>query len=131
MMIRASLSLTILVTFALAAVTNGGNPQPPPPSDYTPAIEKLKAAVRHEVETKHLPAFSISLVDRDRVVWAEGFGFQDAAKKLPATAETVYRVGSVSKLLTDIAVLQLVEEGKLDLDAPVQNYLPDFRPNNP
>ncbi len=100
-------------------------------ADYKPAIEKLRAAVNHEVEQKDLPAFSISLVDRDRVVWAGGFGFQDAERKIPATAETVYRVGSVSKLFTDIAVLQLVDEGKIDLDAPVQRYLPDFKPSNP
>lgn len=95
------------------------------------AIEKLRAAVRYEVEQKELPAFSISLIDRDQVVWADGFGFQDAEKKIPATAETVYRVGSVSKLFTDIAVMQLVEGGKIDLDAPVQKYLPDFKPENP
>ena len=57
-----------------------------------------------------------------------GFGFQDRAKKIPATAETVYRVGSVSKLFTDVAIMQLVEEGKLDLDAPVAKYIPDFKP---
>ena len=100
-------------------------------TDYSPAIEKLRAAVRHEVEQKQLPAFSISLVDGNRVVWADGFGHQDQEKKKRATAETIYRVGSVSKLFTDIAVLQLVEEGKLDLDAPVQTYLPDFKPKNP
>ncbi|MBX3420956.1 MAG: serine hydrolase [Pirellulaceae bacterium] len=98
--------------------------------DYSPAIEKLKSAVRYEIEHKQLPALSISLVDQDRVVWADGFGFQDAEKKVPATADTVYRVGSVSKLFTDIAVLQLVEEGQLDLDAPIQQYLPDFQPQN-
>jgi CubicO group peptidase (beta-lactamase class C family)/D-alanyl-D-alanine dipeptidase/predicted GH43/DUF377 family glycosyl hydrolase len=102
-----------------------------PVTDYAPAIARLKAAAQHEVAQKQLPAFSISLVDDDRVVWAEGFGYQDAAKKIPATSDTVYRVGSVSKLFTDLAVLQLVEEGKLDLDAPVQKYLPDFRPRNP
>ena len=47
---------------------------------------------------------------------------------LPATAGTVHRVGSVSKLFTDIAVMQLVERGELDLDAPVSRYLPDFAP---
>lgn len=99
--------------------------------DYSRAITKLEQAIRHEVEQKELPAFSISLVDNDRVVWAEGFGYEDAAKKRPATAETVYRVGSVSKLFTDIAVLQLVDEGTLDLDVPIQTYLPGFRPNNP
>lgn len=102
----------------------------PPNYDYAPAIEKLEAAVRYEVTDKELPAFSISLVDRDKVVWADGFGFQDAKKTIPATAETVYRVGSISKLFTDIAVMQLAEEGKLDLDAPIQKYLPDFKPKN-
>ncbi|MCA9049568.1 MAG: serine hydrolase [Planctomycetaceae bacterium] len=102
-----------------------------PKDGYEQAIEKLRAAIRYEVDQKELPALSISLVDRDNIVWAEGFGFQDAEKKIPATAETVYRVGSVSKLFTDVAVLQLVEDGRIDLDAPVQQYLPDFRPDNP
>ena len=100
-------------------------------TDYSEAIKKLKIAVRKEVEQKQLPAFSISLVDQDRIVWADGFGFQDTDKKLPATAETVYRVGSVSKLFTDIAVMQLVENGMLDLDAPIGKYLPAFQPKNP
>ncbi len=99
--------------------------------DYAFVIDKLKSAIRYEVEQKRLPAFSISLVDDDQVIWAEGFGFQDANRQVPATAETVYRVGSVSKLFTDIAVMQLVEERKLDLDAPVQKYLPEFQPRNP
>ncbi|MEO1981237.1 MAG: serine hydrolase domain-containing protein, partial [Fuerstiella sp.] len=100
-------------------------------TDYTAVVAKLKSAIRHEVEQKQLPAFSVSLVDNDRVVWSDGFGFQDAEKKTPATADTVYRVGSVSKLFTDIAVMQLVENGQLDLDAPIESYLPDFQPTNP
>jgi CubicO group peptidase (beta-lactamase class C family)/D-alanyl-D-alanine dipeptidase len=101
------------------------------PVDYAPAIAKLNAAVQHEVEHKQLPAFSISIVDDQRVIWADGFGYQDADQKIPATAQTVYRVGSVSKLFTDIAVMQLVERGELVLDAAVQSYLPDFKPTNP
>ena len=101
------------------------------PIDYGEALAKLNAAIQHEIKQKQLPAFSMSLVDGNRVVWADGFGYQDAAQKKPATAATVYRVGSISKLFTDIAVMQLVEEGKLDLDAPVQRYLPDFQPRNP
>lgn len=71
----------------------------------------------------------IALVDDQKVVWAAGFGFQDRDRKIPATAETVYRVGSVSKLFTDVAVMQLVEKGELDLDVPVAKYLPDFKPS--
>jgi len=100
-------------------------------TDYTVAIARLKEAIKYEVETKQLPAFSISLVDGKKRVWAEGYGFQDSEKMAPATADTVYRVGSVSKLFTDIAVMQLVDETKLDLDAPVQTYLPEFAPANP
>ncbi|MBA3715147.1 MAG: serine hydrolase [Pyrinomonadaceae bacterium] len=90
-------------------------------------IERL---ITHEMADKDLPALSIALVDDQQIVWAKGFGFTDPKSKKPATAETVYRVGSVSKLFTDIAVMQLVEQGKLDLDAPVTRYLPNFRPRN-
>ena len=99
--------------------------------DYQDAVAKLQRAIRYEVEQKKLPAFSMAIVDDDRTVWADGFGFQDADEKIPATKDTVYRVGSVSKLFTDIAVMQLVEKEKLDLDAPVQTYFPEFKPQNP
>lgn len=92
------------------------------------AIDKLQDAITYEVELKQLPAFSIAIVDRQGVRWSAGFGFEDTEQKRPATAETLYRVGSVSKLFTDLAVLQLVEEGKLSLDEDVRTYLPSFEP---
>ena len=115
------------------ATTIADSVSPPAPyqGDYIDAVAKLKVAVKYEVEQKQLPAFSISIIDGSRVVWSEGFGYQDAEKKVLATKNTVYRVGSVSKLFTDIAVMQLVEQGKLDLDTPVQDYLPQFQPSNP
>ncbi|MFO0896460.1 MAG: serine hydrolase [Pirellulales bacterium] len=102
-----------------------------PLAGYEPLVAALRQAVSGEVAAKGLPAFSIALIDGDRVVWAAGFGFQDAARKQPAGANTIYRVGSVSKLFTDVGVMQLVEQGRLDLDAPVSKYLPDFKPRNP
>ena len=60
-----------------------------------------------------------------------GYGFADPQAKTPATSDTVYRVGSVSKLFTDLAVMQLVERGALDLDFPITRVLPDFKPINP
>ncbi len=80
---------------------------------------------------RQLPAVSIAITDGARVVWSEGFGLADPDAKTPAAAETVYRVGSVSKLFTDIGVMQLVERGELDLDAPIARYLPQFHPKNP
>jgi CubicO group peptidase (beta-lactamase class C family)/D-alanyl-D-alanine dipeptidase len=99
--------------------------------DFAVVAESLEPFLRHEVDDKSLPALSIALVVDQEIVWARGFGFTDAQRTKPATAETIYRVGSVSKLFTDIAAMQLVEQGKLDLDAPVSRWLVDFSPRNP
>jgi CubicO group peptidase (beta-lactamase class C family)/D-alanyl-D-alanine dipeptidase len=100
-------------------------------AEWQPVIAVLRERIAHEMADKHLPAVAIALVDDQRVIWAEGFGYQAAAHKVPATADTVFRVGSVSKLFTDIGVMQLVESGKLSLDTPVTTYLPTFHPVNP
>jgi CubicO group peptidase (beta-lactamase class C family)/D-alanyl-D-alanine dipeptidase len=98
---------------------------------YRDVVRVLEPFVQREVQAKGLPALSIALVEDQTVVWSRGFGLADPAWKVPATADTVYRVGSVSKLFTDLAVMQLVERGTLDLDVPVKRFLPDFRPGNP
>lgn len=120
---------------APAPLPNAQSPAAPAPrSDadrYAPAIARLETLIAHEMKDKALPAVSIALVDDQRIVWSKGFGYADPAAKQPATADTVYRVGSVSKLFTDIAVMQLVERGQVDLDAPVTTYLPSFKPTNP
>jgi CubicO group peptidase (beta-lactamase class C family) len=69
---------------------------------------------------------SIALVDDQKIVWAQGFGYADKAHKRPATAETLYRVGSISKLFTATATMQLAEQGKLDIDKPLRTYVPEF-----
>ncbi|HEX5634369.1 MAG TPA: serine hydrolase domain-containing protein, partial [Gemmatimonadales bacterium] len=103
----------------------------PPAARYTEVARALEAFIAHEMRDKQLPALSIALVDGQEVVWARGFGWADSAAGVPASAATTYRVGSVSKLFTDLAVMQLVERGALDLDAPVTRWLPDFTPQDP
>ncbi len=119
------LSPAVLVLLALPALAPAQVRIDPPP-EYAPVVAALEPFIAREVADKKLPALSVALVDDQRIVWARGFG--QARPGVPATAETVYRVGSVSKLFTDLAVMQLVEQGKLDLDAPVTKYLPDFKP---
>ena len=98
---------------------------------YELIVEKLQDAINYEIDGKDLNAISIALVNDQKVLWAQGFGYQDPKNLIPADANTVYRVGSVSKLFTDMAIMQSVENKELDLDAPIQKYLPDFTPNNP
>src|SRR5579862_6123921 len=107
------------------------HPNIPPRSDYAPVAAAIEPMIRFEIEDKQLPAFSIALVDGNEIVWAQGFGYQDPEHKIPATAHTIYRVGSVSKLFTDIGIMQMVEAGKINLDTPVSQYIPDFHPQNP
>lgn len=73
-----------------------------------------------------ITGLSIALVDDQGLIWAHGFGYADAARRAVATPETVYRAGSIAKLFTAMAVMQLVEQGKLDLDRPLSDFLPGF-----
>jgi CubicO group peptidase (beta-lactamase class C family)/D-alanyl-D-alanine dipeptidase len=123
---RAAFLLSIAFSLHSAAA-----PDIAPRQDYAAVARALAPFIEHELADKELPAISIALVADQKIVWARGFGFADPDRKIAATAETIYRVGSVSKLFTDIGIMQLVERGELDLDAPVTNYLPEFRPKNP
>jgi len=91
----------------------------------------LNELIRQEVINKNLPLLSIILVDEDGVAWSYGVGKDAVNPDLVADSNTTYRIGSVSKLFTDIAIMQLVEKGALDLDEPVSSYLADFLPDNP
>ena len=92
---------------------------------------RLTSVINHELAQKRLPSVYIALVEKDRVLWSHAFGYADPDRRIPASTGDVHRIASVSKLFTDIGVMQLVEQGVLDLDAPVSRYLPDFHPRNP
>jgi CubicO group peptidase (beta-lactamase class C family)/D-alanyl-D-alanine dipeptidase len=102
-----------------------------PEPRYAGVASVLAEFITAQMAEKALPGLSIALVDGPRIVWARGFGYANTADSTPATAETPYRVASVSKLFTDIGVMQLVERGAVALDSPVTNYLSDFSPANP
>lgn len=89
------------------------------------------AAAQSQRQAQQIPSIALGLVDRSGLVWSGATGYADAAGKRAADAHTLYRIGSISKLFTDMLIMQLVEQGKLDLDAPVTRYLPDFTPHNP
>ncbi len=124
--------LVILLLAATGCAQPAADPDSIPAGpEYAEIALRLTALIEHEMEDKQIPAISMALVDGGRTVWARGFGSADAPSGTAATANTVYRIGSVSKLFTDIGIMQLAEQGKLDIDQPVTTYLPDFRPVNP
>lgn len=94
--------------------------------DYAKVEGYVSALIRHEMKKRDVTGLSIALVDDQRVVWAEGFGYADKAGNVPASPDTVYRAGSISKLFTATAAMQLAERGKMDIDRPLGDYLPRF-----
>ena len=97
-----------------------------PASGYEALAGRLAAFVAAEMEDKGIPAVGLVLTEGDRIVWARGFG--EARPGVPADADTLFRVGSVSKLFTDVAVVARHRAGELDLDAEVHELLPGFAP---
>jgi CubicO group peptidase (beta-lactamase class C family) len=88
--------------------------------------DELVPLIEERMKRHETMGLSIALVDGDQPVWAEGFGFADRENYVPATADTVFKAGSITKLFTATAAMQLVEQGRLDLDQPVQSYVPEF-----
>lgn len=94
--------------------------------DLVPIHAYVTRLVQHEMALNKVTGLSLALVDHQRIVWAQVFGFADVERGIPASAETLYRVGSISKLFTVTAAMQLVERGRLDIDTPIRNYLPSL-----
>lgn len=91
------------------------------------AIAAFEALIRHEVDDKAIPSVSYALADRDGMMAQGHVVHGDGA----LDAGALFRIGSVTKTFTAVAVLQLVAQGKLDLDVDVSEYLPGFHPSNP
>ncbi len=93
---------------------------------FTQTIQKTSAYIQSEMKKHNAVGLSIALVSDDRVVWTRGFGLADKEKPVPATADSVYMLGSGTKTLTTVALLKLVEQGIVSLDGPAADYLPEF-----
>lgn len=121
-------SCLLVVTMLLGACASAP-PQPPvvAPGDDAAVIRHVQTRLAHATAAGRIAGLSLALVDDQRIVWAGGAGWADTDARRAADAHTVYRMGSISKLLTDVAALQLVGEGRLALDAPIEQALPDFR----
>ncbi len=114
------------------ALVTGCASSPPPkpetrvPEDYEYTKEYIRWFVQQQMKKHDVTGLSLALIDDQRIVWTEGFGYADKVHNVPATPETLYRAGSITKLFTATAIMQLVERGLIDLDQPLTTYLPEF-----
>jgi len=97
----------------------------PAPKAETPR-SRAEAAVSAAVSAERISGVSLAVVADGKLDWSKAWGFADLEGFVPFTPSTVWRLGSISKSLTAVAAMQLVERGRLDLDAPIQTYCPAF-----
>ena len=123
--VRAALALCLLLLPAMRSAS-AQQPQPAPAALAAEKIKQIEALVAAEMARQKIPGMSVAVVAGGQPRWANGYGMQDVENNIPAKASTVYRLGSISKPITAVAVMQLFERGKVDLDAPAQKYCPAF-----
>lgn len=110
------------VLWAFAAAVCAAQPVATRPS----LADQLGRLLLEAQAEARIPALSVAVADRYRLVWSGAFGLADLENNVRATTGTVFRLGSISKPITAVAAMQLAEQGKLNLDAPVQKYVPSF-----
>ena len=87
------------------------------------SFDGLRASIQDRIRQSRVPSVAVAVARNGTILWEEGFGWADIEKKIPATADTIYSVASLTKPFTATALMTLVEAGKVDLDAPINNYL--------
>lgn len=94
--------------------------------EYSAAVESARAILDSLIAAEDIPGLSVAVGRGSEILWSEGFGFSDLTHDVKVTPLTRFRIGSVSKPYTAAALAHLVEDGALDLDAPVRTYVPTW-----
>jgi CubicO group peptidase (beta-lactamase class C family) len=133
---RANVAMAALAAAVLVLVTAAFGAEPPPAAEaptevFADPLEVgafIDGVMAEQLKSYHIPGATVAVVADGELLFAKGYGYADIEARRPAIADrTLFRPGSVSKVITWTAVMQLVDEGKLDLDADVNEYLTDFK----
>jgi len=120
-----------LVLFLLRAAVAAVGSVPCQDTDPKHALSGLQPFITAEMEKAKLPGMAMAIVQNKKLLCAEGFGLRDVEHKLPVSPQTLFAIGSTSKSFTALAMGILNDEGKLDWDKPVRQYLPEFQMYDP
>lgn len=92
--------------------------------DYTLAKEKARFLIENHKEQTQIPGVQVAVLIKDSLVWSEGFGVSDIEKDLPVDPHIKFRIASVSKSLTSLALGKMMQDNRIDIDKPIRAYLP-------
>jgi CubicO group peptidase (beta-lactamase class C family) len=120
------------ITLSSVGACAAGQQPPPDAADPIPhSVEAFRTAAARVLEDTGVPGAGLALVRQDGVEWEGGIGYADRDARTPVTAHTNFRVGSISKTFVAMALVQLSEDGLLDLEQPVYEILPELDIENP
>jgi CubicO group peptidase (beta-lactamase class C family) len=120
----------LALALALFADRPGRRNSDPDRTSQSDGFEEIDAYVERQMRRLNMPGVALAIVESDKIVHLRGFGKARPGGEAP-TPLTPFVIGSTTKSFTALAVMQLVEDGKVELDAPVQRYLPWFRVADP
>ena len=95
-------------------------------TNFEQAFKRLDQFIEQKMKATNVPGMAVAVTDREKLLRVSTYGFADVAAQIPVTPEMLFEIGSIGKSFTSIALLQLREEGRLDLHEPVTRYLPWF-----
>jgi CubicO group peptidase (beta-lactamase class C family) len=98
--------------------------------DFSEAITILDTIIRNNLKQQRIPGAAVALVHEGQVIFSRCYGYGDTGGKTPITEDTYFMVGSLTKSFTALAVQKLIEQGKIDLNIDIRNYLPIFSIRN-
>jgi CubicO group peptidase (beta-lactamase class C family) len=122
---RLALALAALA-WGLSVAVRAGQPSAVPTSFSPAKLERVSDYMRNEIVTGKIPGAIVLIQQHGRPVYFEKFGVRDVESKHPITEDTIFRLYSMSKPITSVAAMMLVEDGKLGLDDPLSKYIPAF-----
>src|SRR6266404_6045943 len=102
------------------------SPAPAAASFSRAGLDRVSDYIRNEIATGKIPGAILLIQQHGRPVYFENFGVRDVATKLPMSADTIFRLYSMSKPVTSVAAMMLIEDSKLKLDDPVSKFIPAF-----
>ena len=131
-----SVFLTLCVLFSLfltslPQLAIGQTAASAPQSDEAAALAKIEKAINERREALGIPGAALAIVKDGKIIFAKGLGYKDLEKKIPATADTQFAIGSATKAFTALSILIAQDQGKLSLDDSPKKYLPYFQINDP
>jgi CubicO group peptidase (beta-lactamase class C family) len=109
------------IIFAVSLLANGQT------VNVERVVRELEPEIQRTLLAGNIPAASIALVSNDRIIWSGAYGYSNLWARTPASTNTVYLIGSTFKAMSTVALLQQMEQGKFQLDDPVNKYLTDFK----